>query len=211
MKRSFYYLLIFLGIFFFFLMLKITLPYFTFRYDVDFLLTKQNVLHIDIWRAAFYIHISTSLFVLLTGIFQFIKPVIINRVGIHRVLGKIYVGLVLFVSAPSGLVMAFYANGGVFSKASFAIISVLWWAFTFMAYREIRNGNVASHLAWMYRSYALTLSAITLRTYVLVFPHFFHLHAKEMYTLVAWLSWIPNLLIAELLIRKQKIYRSIIS
>ncbi|MCW3101849.1 MAG: hypothetical protein JWO09_289 [Bacteroidetes bacterium] len=198
------------GVFFFMLMLKITVPYFSFDYDVDFLLTKQSVLHSNVWRIAFYTHISSSLFVLLIGIFQFVKQFILRYARLHRVLGKIYVALILFVSAPSGFVMAIYANGGVAAKVSFGTISVLWWYFTFMAYREIRKGKLRSHLAFMYRSYALTLSAITLRTYVLLLPFFIHLHAKEMYTLVSYLSWVPNLVIAELLIRYSSRYNDII-
>jgi len=98
--------------------------------------------------------------------------------------------------------MAFYANGGLASRTSFVIISVLWWYFTFIAYRRIRQRNYNAHLAYMFRSYALTLSAITLRTYVLLLPYFSHMHGKEMYTFVAWMSWVPNLVVAELLIRR---------
>jgi uncharacterized membrane protein len=203
-------LLVGIMLFFVFMMGQITLPYFTFRYDVNFLLTKQNVIHIFIWRCAFYTHISSSIFVLFTGIFQFIKPILRNRPKLHRMLGKIYVFLVLFISAPSGFIMAIFANGGVLAKISFAVISILWWVFTFRAYQFVRRKNFKLHLAYMYRSYALTLTAITLRTYVLILPHFIHLHAKEMYTLVAYLSWIPNLIIAELLIRKWKLKGSLI-
>lgn len=191
-----------LGIFFFGLMLHITLPYFSFRYDVDFLLTKQSVLHVRMWRIAFYTHISSSLFVLLSGAFQFSRKLMTRYAKVHRTLGKIYVILVLLISAPSGLIMAFYANGGIWSKTSFTIISVLWWYFTFMAYRKITKRSYNAHLAYMFRSYALTLSAITLRTYVLLLPYFVHMHSREMYTFVAWASWVPNLVIAELLIRR---------
>ncbi len=52
----------------------------------------------------------------------------------------------------------------------------------------------------MYRSYALTLSALSFRLLVLILPPFVQLAGAEMYTLIAWLSWVPNLLIAEILI-----------
>jgi uncharacterized membrane protein len=188
-----------------FAMLQITLPYFSFATDIGFLLTKQSVLYSKIWRLAFYTHIATSVFVLLFGLVQFVKPVLLKQVAIHRLLGKIYILLVLFISAPSGFIMALYANGGWLAKTSFAIISVLWWIFTYKAYNAIRNRDVDLHIAFMTRSYALTLSAITLRLYVLILPFFFLLHAKEMYTLVSWLSWVPNLLIAEWIIRKKVI------
>jgi hypothetical protein len=182
-------------------MLLITLPYFSFRYDVHFLLTKQSILHKDIWRWSFYIHITASIFVLLFGAFQFIKSISAKLPRLHRTLGKIYVFTVLCLSAPSGLIMAFYANGGLWSKVSFVIISLLWWVFTFVAYWKIRKKKLEAHIEFMMRSYALTLSAITLRAYVLILPSYIHLPARDMYTLVAWLSWVPNLIIAEILIR----------
>lgn len=191
-------------IFFSILMLKITVPYFSFKYDIDFLLTKQSVLHIKIWRMAFYTHISSSLIVLVCGGFQFSKTLVYSKPMIHRYLGKAYVFLVLGISAPSGLIMGFYANGGIWAKTSFVIISALWWFFTFKAFKHALNKDFKKHLNYMYRSYALTLSAITLRLLALILPYFILLHAREMYTLIAWLSWVPNLLIAEYLISKQK-------
>jgi uncharacterized membrane protein len=195
--------LIFAGLmlFFTFLMLRITWPYFSFRYDVDFLLTKQTVIHIDAWKAAFYIHISSSIFTLFLGAFQFIDALRINKPRLHRQMGKIYVYLVLLLSAPSGLIMAFYANGGGWARLSFALIAILWWYFTYAAFRSALRQDFKAHRNFMYRSYALTLSAISLRTYVFTFPFFMHLPARDMYVLVSWLSWVPNLLVAELLIR----------
>jgi uncharacterized membrane protein len=184
-------------------MLKITIPYFTFKYDISFLLTKQSIIYNKIWRVAFYTHISSSIFILLFGSFQFINITNQKIKQIHRLLGKIYVILVLFISAPSGLIMAFYANGGWPAKLSFMVTSILWWCFTFFAYIKIKQNNIQKHKQNMYRSYALTLSAISLRIYVLLLPFIIHLSAKEMYALVAWLSWVPNLIIAEIIIKKK--------
>ena len=183
------------------LMLKLTIPYFTFDYDVSFLLTKQSILHIAGWRWAFYIHISTSLIVLFTGIFQFVNYLLVHYPRLHRVVGKAYLVTVLFFSAPSGLIMSFYANGGLWAKISFVCVSLLWWLFSFIAYQKIRKRKIEQHINFMIRSYALTLSAISLRLYVIFLPHLLHLHSHQMYTLVAWLSWVPNLLMAEWIIR----------
>jgi uncharacterized membrane protein len=186
-----------------YLMFRITAPYFTFEPDVDFLLTKQSVLHVDTWRISFYTHISTSLVVMLAGVIQFSGSVLKRFPGLHRAAGKLYIILILFVSAPSGLVMSFYANGGFWPRCSFVIVSILWWIFTWLAYRAIRRHDISQHIAWMVRSYALTLTAISLRLYVLVLPSFILLHPREMYTLVAWLSWVPNLVLAEWVVRKK--------
>jgi hypothetical protein len=52
----------------------------------------------------------------------------------------------------------------------------------------------------MIRSYALTLSAITLRLYALVLPHFVLLEGRKEYAVLAWSSWTINLLVAETII-----------
>jgi uncharacterized membrane protein len=181
-------------------MLKATIPYFTFEYDVDFLLTKQNILHFSHWRYAFYLHISFCLFILPLGAIQFIKIKSLKWKKVHKILGKIYVTLVLFICAPSGLIMALHANGGIAAKISFTITAILWWYFTIIAYFKIRERNWYAHQAYMIRSYALTLSAITLRLYVLFLPKFIPLQGAIMYVTVAWLSWIPNLIFAEFII-----------
>lgn len=185
-----------------YLMLQLTIPYFSFKYDVDFLLTKQHILHVKWWRYAFYIHIALSIPILLFGAFQFLTNTKYYRPKMHRNLGKVYVFLVLGFSAPSAFIMAIYANGGFWSKTSFLLTAFFWWYFTFKAFTKVKQSKFDSHKNYMIRSYALTLSALTLRLYVLILPFFLHLHAKEMYTLVAWLSWVPNLLIAEIIIRK---------
>jgi hypothetical protein len=122
-----------------------------------------------------------------------------------------YILLILFICAPSGFIMALYANGGIWAKTSFIIVSVLWWYYTFVAYRYALKRDIKLHLANMYRSYSLTLSAITLRIYVFILPFIANMHGKEMYVFVSWMSWIPNLIIAEFLIRKIKNYNDLLS
>lgn len=182
------------------LMIAITIPYFSFDTDVDFLLVKQELIANKLWMYSFYIHIGTSPVVLISGVFQFFRPLQIRFPKLHRYAGYLYAGCILLLSAPSGLVMAFYANGGWAAKISFICISVLWWFFTARSIKRILRGEIVSHRADMLRSYALTLSAITLRVYVFVLPMISDLRGAPMYVLVSWLSWIPNLLLVEWMI-----------
>jgi hypothetical protein len=58
----------------------------------------------------------------------------------------------------------------------------------------------------MMRSFALALSAITLRSWKVILVVCFDTAPMDTYKIIAWLGWIPNLLIAEYLInRKNKI------
>ena len=53
----------------------------------------------------------------------------------------------------------------------------------------------------MYRSYALTLSAITLRAWKWLIINVFETAPMDTYKIVAWLGWVLNLLVIELYLR----------
>ena len=184
--------------FFSFQMLMIVLPYTSWEWDVDFLITKQHVIHLDYYRVAFYSHIFSSVIVLLSGAFLFSDFVLKKMPKLHRVVGKTYVFLLLLISAPSGIVMAFYANGGWMAQLSFLILTPLWWWFTYQGYRTARQRKFKAHKKWMIRSYALTFSAITLRVAQMILGSFFYLDTEVQYILVSWGSWILNLMVVEL-------------
>jgi uncharacterized membrane protein len=190
--------LVILGVFSW-LMVGLIVPYTTFRIDVDFLRTKQNIIHLEVWRYAFYIHVFLSIFALIAGFTQFSKRIRLRHIRLHRTMGYIYLVDVLLLAGPSGLIMSFFANGNVWSKTSFVLLSLLWIFCTAASFASIRRGRVDEHRRWMVRSYALTLSAITFRLYAYLLPEFVRLNAVELYTLVAWLSWTLNLLVAELI------------
>ena len=210
MKRAIYFRAIALLAlaFFSFLMLRLSLPYTTMNSGVDFLQTKQNVYHIDHWRISFYTHVFTSIFVLIAGFTQFNPWMLRNYKAVHRWMGYAYVGIVVFVSGPSAFVMGLYANGGLPARASFSLLSFLWILLTAIAWYFALKRKFINHGSFMVRSYALTLSAIMLRLYTIGF-HWVGVNAspKDIYITTAWLSWVPNLILAEILIRNGVVKR----
>ncbi|HEV7334045.1 MAG TPA: DUF2306 domain-containing protein [Flavisolibacter sp.] len=183
-----------------YLMFELSVPYVSFERNVDFLATKQNVYHIDYWRYAFYAHVFTSILVLPAGFTQFNKAFF--RQGWHRRLGMIYILTVLFIAAPTGLLMGFHANGGLTAKASFVLLSTVWFVTTLLAFITAKRRQFIAHGEWLLYSYALTLSAITFRLLALGFDVFdIRVRPQEVYVTIAWLSWVPNLLVAHLLIK----------
>jgi hypothetical protein len=188
------------------LMFRLSVPYVAFDSHVDFLQTKQKVYHINYWRISFYIHVFTSIVVLPAGFTQF-HPGFFPR-GWHRRLGTIYLYTVLFISAPTGFLMGLHANGGLAAKASFVLLSLTWFLTTLMAVITVKKKKFEQHGEWMLFSYALTLSAIFFRLYVLFFD-LLHINARpsEVYVTVAWLSWVPNLIVALFMIRSGFIRR----
>lgn len=201
---SLFKILLFIGFaYFFWLMLKITLEYIPIQKNVSFLMIKQTeVEERQEYLYFFYAHVYSSIFVLLSGFFAIIR----RNFGIknfHKINGKIYVFLLLLLAAPSGIYMGVFANGGLWSQISFVILGVLWWYSTFKAFLLIRDKQFKKHQQWMWRSYALALSAIMLRLWKIIIVYLFAPPPMDVYQIVAWLGWIPNLILIEFLIYKK--------
>jgi uncharacterized membrane protein len=189
-------------------MASITMAYIPYNTDVGFLRIKQQYIGIDHWRTAFFIHVYASMWVLFAGFTQFSKRLQKNQPKIHRTLGYIYVVDVLLITGPAGLVMGFYANGGLWSRIAFVLLAVLWIYFTAMALVKAKQKNFKAHRNYMIRSYALTLSAITLRAWKYGITNTMTLPPMDVYRVVAWVGWVGNLLIAELIIRKSTMMKA---
>ncbi|WP_294250623.1 DUF2306 domain-containing protein [uncultured Chryseobacterium sp.] len=189
--------------YFFWLMLKITLEYIPLRADAGFLMIKQTeVTQRPEYLCFFYTHVYTSILVLLSGFLAILR----KDFGIknfHRTTGKLYVFLILFLAAPSGIYMGIFANGGLFSKISFVLLGGLWWFSTYKAYQLARQEKFEAHKAWMWRSFAFTVSALTLRMWKVSLVYLLHPDPMDLYRIIAWLSWIPNIVLVEYLIAKK--------
>lgn len=187
--------------FFTLLMARITVVYMPYNTDVGFLRIKQDYIDIDVWRTAFFVHVYMSIWVLLAGFTQFSTRIREYRPRLHRAVGYFYAVDVLLITGPAGLIMGFYANGGITSKVSFVVLACGWMVTTGLAVRAAKAGDFIAHREWMIRSYALTLSAITLRAWKWSITNSVSLPPMDVYRAVAWLGWVPNILIAEIIIR----------
>ena len=186
-----------------FLMLRTIIGYAGFSSTYGFLAQKQAYLDNKVWLLAFYTHVFTSLFTLAAGFTQFSKPIQRNYKRLHRTVGKMYVIAVLFINVPAGFIMAIYANGLLPGKTAFLVLDCLWFFFTYKGWRAAMQKDFRSHEQWMIRSYALTFSAITLRTWRTLLAPFVP-DPLTLYMIDAWMGFVPNLLFAEWLIRKRK-------
>lgn len=186
--------------FFIILMVRIVIPYGSLNTDTGFLRIKQQYVHNRVWLVSFFIHALTSIVCLFAGFTQFSKT-FLNRYRIwHKRLGKVYVFNVLFLAAPTGFVLGLYANGHEPSRIGFVLLSLLWFGFTYGAWTKIKTGNINSHRKHMIRSYALTLSAITLRIWKFGLANTIAPDPLDLYQMVTWLGFVPNMIVAELLI-----------
>lgn len=175
----------------------ISMGYLTFHPE-NFSFAEQKVVYIA-HLGMLMTHIIASMLAILIGPFQFLPG---SRKGrwlkVHRWLGRTYLLSILF-GGLSGLYMATLSYGGMISHLGFAALACAWLYTGYRAYRHIRNKDIDNHRRWMIRNYALTFAAVMLRIYVpLSGPAGFDFLTA--YQAIAWLCWVPNLLVAEWII-----------
>lgn len=155
----------------------------------------------QLWNVSFYGHIAFGGIALLIGWLQFSKKVRDKYVKIHRNIGKTYVVSVL-ISGVCGLIIGLNATGGLISILGFLIMDAIWLSTTLAGFMVIRRGNVDLHEKLMIFSYATCFSAVTLRVFLplLVIGTGDFITA---YRIVAWLCWIPNMMVAYLIVRNK--------
>jgi len=140
-------------------------------------------------------HLAFGGVALFAGALQFSARLRFERPAVHRSVGKIYV-LTVLVSGTSAAMLAPTSTGGVTAHFGFGMLALLWLGTTVAAWVTVRRGEYDVHRVWMIRSYALCLAAVTLRLY-LPLAGIAGLPFEVSYPAIAWLCWVPNLVVAE--------------
>ncbi|KQR10523.1 DUF2306 domain-containing protein [Cellulomonas sp. Leaf334] len=163
-------------------------------------------------QVALVVHIVGAAVALFVGPFQFWAASRRRFPGLHRWLGRTYLAGV-WVGGVASLVMAPYNTAGMIGFLGFGTLGALWVWTGWRAYRAIRTGDVRSHQAWMIRNFSLTFGAVMLRTWTgtLVAAQAFaagdafdfDAAFENAYDAVTFLAWVPNLVIAEWMVRRR--------
>ncbi|KGQ20586.1 putative membrane protein [Lysobacter dokdonensis DS-58] len=148
-------------------------------------------------KVGIYAHIFASVVAITLGPFQFIAGLRQRFVRVHRWMGRAYLGIGVLVGGCAGLYMATFAFGGLVSKLGFSLLAVLWLYTGLRAFLAIRRRDLIAHRRWMVRNFSLTLAAVTLRI-LLPISGIAGIPFELAYPAIAWLCWVPNLLVAEL-------------
>ncbi|WP_309093234.1 DUF2306 domain-containing protein [Phenylobacterium sp.] len=154
--------------------------------------------HIEARPLVFLTHVASALTALALGPFQLISwrgP----RRAWHRWSGRVYVAACL-IGAVSGFGLAVTSLSGPIAGLGFGFLAVAWFVATAMGWRKAVGGQFGQHRRWMIRSLSLTFAAVTLRLMLPIVP-LTGLDFANAYPAIAFLCWIPNLLIAELWLR----------
>ena len=147
-------------------------------------------------------HLGGSLGALAVGPFQLNARLRARSLARDRWIGRSYV-LGVLLGGLGALAMAPHAETGWVAGLGFGTLGALWIAFTTIAFVRIRNGNRDAHRRWMIRSFALTLAAVTLRAYSPI-SYLAQIPFETAYPAIAWLCWIPNLIVAELVLLRRR-------
>lgn len=157
-------------------------------------LKSEALLKSIAWNIGFYFHIFSGTVAISTGWIQFNKKVLNKRAQLHRAIGKLYV-LSALISSMAAIFIGFYAYGGWVARTGFIIIAFIFFYSTLKGFMFIKQKKFIQHKQAMTYSYAACLGAVTLRIYIplgiLCVDDYL-----TAYKIAAWLSWIPNLLIA---------------
>jgi hypothetical protein len=179
-----------------------TLPYFSFNKDFSFIQERGLLFQGSLYNACFYIHIFAGVVCISTALIQFSRYILKKSKAIHRWSGRLYVFVVLFLGAPTGLYMSFFAKGSFWERVLFMFMAVWWFITTYNGLSTILKKNVLAHKIWMVRSYSMAMTAVTFRIYHIVFFVLDWGHLEN-YELSLWISVIGNMLIAEFIIFRQ--------
>ena len=150
-----------------------------------------------------YPHAFFGSVAMILGPFQFNRGLLRNRAR-HRRLGQVYVAACL-IAGVAGLYMAFYSYGGIITNLGFGGLAVALLTTTGLAFRAIKGRQVATHREWMIRSYALIFAAVTLRIEIPLLMTATQGNFDFTYRVVAWLCWVPNLILAETMVRRTRL------
>jgi uncharacterized membrane protein len=148
-----------------------------------------------------YAHTLGGAIAALIGPFQFLGSMRARYPRLHVWLGRIYLTCV-GVSALGGLYLSPNSEARNTLGIAFIALAIAWLYTGTKAYLTIRARDVEAHRRWMIRNYALTYAAVTLRFQMPLLIGVFGFSPMMALNIDGWLCWVPNLILAELWIRR---------
>ncbi len=165
--------------------------YFPADFDSPFLTGRQMVFH-GIYRTSFYAHIIAGPIAVILGACLILSGGRRRVVQFHRYIGRLQIGIVVLILAPSGLVMANWAHAGPIAGIGFALLSLATAATAIAAVVQARARNFRSHRNWANRCFILLCSPLLLR-FISGVLTVMHWDSAWTYQLNAWVSWLAPL------------------
>jgi hypothetical protein len=148
------------------------------------------------------LHVSGGLTALVLMPLQFVGAIRNRWPAFHRFIGAVSL-LACLVGAPAGFMLAMGTTAGPVAAWGFAIPACLWALFAWLGWRAAVQRRFDDHRDWMLRAYAIVSTAITLRLMLPAATLLLHLDFYPAYRVIAWASWMTNLVLFEAWIRSR--------
>lgn len=156
------------------------------------------------------LHFATGGIILLLGSIQLIEAIRVRYSAFHRWVGRIYV-LSSLLAAIGGLVFIIAKGtvGGTVMNIGFGLYGVLMFIAGIETYRHARARRIDKHRAWALRLYALAIGSWLYRMdygfWLLLADGMGHVRnfTGPFDRVMSFFFFIPNLLLAEVLIRSR--------
>jgi hypothetical protein len=166
------------------------------NFESDFLQDREGYF----WKGyhwAFYMHLVSGPLSLILGMILISDRFRMRFPKWHRYLGRIQAFNVLFLVAPSGLLMAYYAMTGPIAAMGFAVLAIATAVCVAMGWRTAVQRRFVQHRLWMQRCFVLLCSAVVVRVIGGLLTVIDYGPAWT-YQAAAWGSWVVPLLVFEL-------------
>lgn len=173
----------------------------SYRYIVKAGPVPANVLANRFYDHWIVVHAGAASTALILGAMQLSSLMRRRWPGLHRASGRLYVAGCI-AGGASALVLSAGVSTGPVAALGFGALGTLWLYATLQGLRSARARDFPRHRAWMIRSYALTFAAVTLRIYLPV-SQIIGIDFALAYRCIAWLAWVPNIVIAEVYVRQR--------
>ena len=171
--------------------------YLTFDPDVYFSEQRENYLRLEF---ALGVHVLCGMLALLIGPTQFVRRLRRRFVRVHRACGAVYLASATGLGV-TGLILAPTAYTGLGASVAFTLLGLGTLFTTWTALGMVLAGRYGEHRRWMIRSFSLIMAGVMLRVWAplyngLAAAGLLDFSFETAYAGIAWLCWVPNLLIA---------------
>lgn len=171
------------------LVLVQVVSYFSFELNIDLVFTNAYEKQGYFWRLLYYMYLLSVALSIVCGALLMLKH--------FKKIKEIYILSILLLGAPVHLYLAYYISGGWLTSLAFVCTGICWFYSTWKTLYYLKNKLFKAHNRWLYRSFAFTLSPITLYLFIPALAALTSLEHNEIYKISAWNCGLLNLIICE--------------
>ncbi|MGN7785816.1 DUF2306 domain-containing protein [Niabella sp. 22666] len=147
------------------------------------------------------LHIAPGCLFLLSGAWQFIRPMRNRLIHIHRWNGRLYILLGLIIGISGILMGALLRFGGIIETWAATGFGIFFLYALLKAYQHIRRKQYALHREWMIRAYSIGIAVATIRPLTGLFFTFSNIPFNQFFGITFWIAFILHTVVAEIWIR----------